>query len=140
MMDIMALLNCSINFVLFCIMSIQFRKTFHKVLGTKQIINKYFASSPEVNFNSMRAAYCQTVIIMSLFQCFMSTLWQSMKVIMADILLTYNWFCQLCNYLANRQGGFGFKFGPPNTHFSLVCRVLKNQICDVIKLGRWEEK
>jgi hypothetical protein len=47
-MDIMALLNCSINFVLFCIMSVQFRKTFHKVLGTKQIINKYFASSPEV--------------------------------------------------------------------------------------------
>jgi hypothetical protein len=40
MMDIMALLNCSINFVLFCLMSQQFRKTFNKVLRLKDLINK----------------------------------------------------------------------------------------------------
>ncbi len=39
-MDIMALLNCSINFVLFCLMSQQFRKTFNKVLRLKDLINK----------------------------------------------------------------------------------------------------
>ncbi|MFO0005283.1 MAG: hypothetical protein ACK559_29570 [bacterium] len=36
----MALLNCSINFVLFCLMSQQFRKTFNKVLRLKDLINK----------------------------------------------------------------------------------------------------
>ena len=33
LMDILALLNCSINFLLYCLMSRQFRLTFRKICG-----------------------------------------------------------------------------------------------------------
>ncbi|XP_023346816.1 sex peptide receptor isoform X2 [Eurytemora carolleeae] len=45
MMDMMALLNCSINFVLFCIMSVQFRTTFRKVIGYQEFMAKHFGNS-----------------------------------------------------------------------------------------------